>query len=93
MPNDYSTPAPDQMDARLTPVSNRTSPPNIQTTSPSTAIGDTAPTPTTSINILRKLYGPRFAPGFDDNDTLSQLLAKSGTGTLEDYLAQNGQDK
>ncbi len=91
MPNDYSTPAPDQMDARLAPVANIASPPIVQTTSPSTAVVDPEPAPTTSINILRKLHGPRFAPGFDDNDKLVDLLTKSGASTLAEYLQKNPQ--
>lgn len=89
MPNNYATPAPDIMDARLSPVSNASSPATFQTTSPSTTPADPEPAPTTSINILRKLHGPRFAPGFDDNDKLADLLSKSGTATLEQYLQQN----
>lgn len=91
MPNDYATPAPDVMDARLSPVSNIASPATIQTTSPSTSVVDLKPAPTTSINYLRKLHGPRFAPGFDDNDRLSDLLAKSGASDLPAYLAKNPQ--
>lgn len=91
MPNDYSTPAPDNMDSRLSPVSNASSPATIQTSTPSTSVVDTAPAPTTSVNVLRKLYGPLFAQGFDDNDRLSDVLAKSGASTLEQYLQQNPQ--
>lgn len=91
MPNDYATPAPDAMDARLSPVSNASSPATFQTTSPSTTVADPEPAPTTSINVLRKLFGPRFAPGFDDNDKLADLLAKSGASTLEQYVEQNPQ--
>ena len=93
MPSDYATPAPDNMDARLSPVSNASSPATIQTTSPSTAVADPEPAPTTSINILRKLHGPRFAPGFDDNDTLTDLLARSKMSTLEQYLAHTPDGK
>ncbi len=91
MPIDSATPAPDAADARLSPVSNLTSPATIQTTSPNTSVIDPEPAPTTSINYLRKLHGPRFAPGFDDNDRLSDLLAQSGASTLLEYLRQNPQ--
>lgn len=91
MPNDYATPAPDAMDARLSPVSNATSPATFQTTSPKTSVVDPEPAPTTSMNYLRKLYGPRFAPGFDDNDKLSDLLAKSGAANLAEYIEKNPQ--
>lgn len=89
MPNDYATPAPDAADARLSPISNLSSPATIQTTSPNTSVIDPEPALTTSINYLRKLHGPRFAPGFDDNDQLSGLLAKSGAANLAEYLQKN----
>ena len=56
---------------------------------PATSVVDPEPAPTTSINYLRKLYGPGFAPDFDDNDRLSDLLAKSGAANLAEYLQKN----
>jgi hypothetical protein len=48
----------------------------------------------TSITILelRRLYGPHFAPGYGDNDTLGHLLALAGLNTLEQYLERHYAD-
>jgi hypothetical protein len=41
------------------------------------------------IGELRKQYGPHFAKGYGDNDTLGEVLGRAGVSTIEDYLAQN----
>jgi hypothetical protein len=43
----------------------------------------------TSILDLRRLYGPHFAPGYGDNDTLGHLLANAGLNTLDQYLERH----
>lgn len=43
----------------------------------------------TTILELRRLYGPHFAPGYGDNDTLGHLLANAGLNTLEEYLKRH----
>jgi hypothetical protein len=45
----------------------------------------------TSITILqlRRLYGPHFAPGYGDNETLGHLLALAGLNTLDQYLERH----
>ena len=43
----------------------------------------------TTILELRRLYGPHFAPGYGDNDTLGHLLANSGLNTLDEYLERH----
>jgi hypothetical protein len=45
----------------------------------------------TTILDLRRLYGPHFAPGYGDNDTLGHLLANSGLNTLDEYLERHHQ--
>jgi hypothetical protein len=47
------------------------------------------PNPSTTIGELRKQYGPHFAKGYGDNDTLGEVLGRAGVGTVEEYLAQN----
>ena len=43
----------------------------------------------TTILELRRLYGPRFAPGYGDNETLGHLLARAGLNTLDEYLERH----
>jgi hypothetical protein len=43
----------------------------------------------TTILELRRLYGPHFAPGYGDDETLGQLLARSGLNTLDQYLERH----
>jgi hypothetical protein len=43
----------------------------------------------TSILELRRLYGPHFAPGYGDNETLGHLLARAGLNTLDEYLERH----
>lgn len=43
----------------------------------------------TTILEFRRLYGPHFAPGYGDNETLGHLLAKAGLNTLDEYLERN----
>jgi hypothetical protein len=43
----------------------------------------------TTILELRRLYGPHFAPGYGDNETLGHLLARSGLNTLDQYLERH----
>ncbi len=43
----------------------------------------------TSILELRRLYGPHFAPGYGDNETLGHLLARAGVNTLDEYLERH----
>jgi len=38
---------------------------------------------------LRRLYGPHFAPGYGDNETLGHLLANAGLNTLDEYLERH----
>ena len=44
---------------------------------------------TTTILELRRLYGPHFAPGYGDNETLGHLLARSGLNILDQYLERH----
>jgi hypothetical protein len=43
----------------------------------------------TTILQLRRLYGPHFAPGYGDKETLGHLLARSGLNTLDEYLERH----
>jgi hypothetical protein len=43
----------------------------------------------TTILDLRRLYGPHFAPGYGDNETLGHLLARAGLNTLDEYLERH----
>lgn len=43
-------------------------------------------TPQTTIAELRKQYGPHFAAGYEDQDSLGRLLAMAGANSLEEYL-------
>lgn len=43
----------------------------------------------TTILELRRLYGPHFAPGYSDDDTLGHLLANSGLNLLDEYLERH----
>lgn len=47
------------------------------------------PGPSTTIGELRKQYGPHFAKGYGDNDTLGEVLGRAGVATIDEYLAQN----
>jgi hypothetical protein len=47
------------------------------------------PSPSTTIGELRKQYGPHFAKGYGDNDTLGEVLGLAGVATIDEYLAQN----
>jgi hypothetical protein len=47
------------------------------------------PTSSTTILDLRRLYGPHFAAGYGDNETLGHLLARSGLNTLDQYLERH----
>ena len=47
------------------------------------------PSPTTTVGELRKQYGPHFAAGYGDQDTLGVLLGRAGVSTIEEYLAQS----
>ncbi len=73
----------------LAPISTERSPANIQSTSPSTTAVDPNPGPNTSISVLRKQYGPHFAKGYGDSDTLGQVLARAGVASLAEYLEQS----
>lgn len=42
--------------------------------------------PTTKISTLRETYGEKFAPGYDDDDTLGDLLKKEGVESLSKYI-------
>ena len=41
---------------------------------------------TTTVGELRKQYGPTFAAGYGDTDTIAQVLGRAGVSTLEEYL-------
>jgi hypothetical protein len=43
----------------------------------------------TTILELRRLYGPHFAPGYGDDETLGHLLARAGLNTLDQYLERH----
>jgi hypothetical protein len=43
----------------------------------------------TTILDLRRLYGPHFASGYGDNETLGHLLANAGLNTLDEYLKRH----
>jgi hypothetical protein len=47
------------------------------------------PTPSTTIGELRQQYGPHFAKGYGDNDTLGEVLGRAGVSTLDEYIAQS----
>ncbi len=47
------------------------------------------PSPSTTIGELRKQYGPHFAKGYGDNDTLGEVLGRAGVATIDEYLARN----
>lgn len=47
------------------------------------------PSPSTTIGELRKQYGPHFAKGYGDNDTLGQVLGRAGVSTIDEYIAQS----
>lgn len=57
--------------------------PSMQPTSPA------QPSPSTTIGELRKQYGPHFAKGYGDNDTLGEVLGRAGVATIEEYIAQS----
>lgn len=88
--NNPALPYPNSSTSPTAPISVERSAATIQTTSPSTSVVDRSPGPNTSVNVLRKLYGPDFAKEHGDNDTLTQVLGDAGAASLDDYLAQNG---
>ena len=47
------------------------------------------PSPSTTVGELRKQYGPHFAKGYGDQDTLGEVLGRAGVNTVEEYLAQS----
>lgn len=44
----------------------------------------------TQVGTLRQTYGPGFAPGFADRDTLGDVLGRSGDDSLSAYLRRGG---
>ena len=42
--------------------------------------------PTTKITTLRETYGPHFAPGYSDSETLGDLIRKENVASLSAYL-------
>ena len=50
---------------------------------------NTPPSPSTTVGELRKQYGPHFAAGYGDQDTLGELLGRAGVANVEEYLAQS----
>ena len=46
-------------------------------------------TPDTTIKELRLLFGPHFAPGYEDQDRLGHLLGLGGYASLDEYLARH----
>ncbi len=52
---------------------------------------DAEPSPNTSIGELRKQYGPHFAEGYGDQDTLGEVLGRAGVATVQEFLAQGKQ--
>ena len=42
-----------------------------------------------TIGELRQQYGPHFAPGYGDEETLGHLLGRSGLNTLGEYLKRH----
>ncbi len=57
--------------------------------SSSSTTPNTQPSPHTTVGELRKQYGPHFAAGYGDQDTLGELLGRAGVPTIEDFLAQS----
>ena len=51
------------------------------------------PSASTTIGELRKQYGPHFAKGYGDNDTLGVVLGRAGVATIDEYLAQSGNQR
>ena len=49
------------------------------------------PSPKTTVGELRKQYGPHFAAGYGEQDTLGTLLGRAGVATLDEYIAQSKQ--
>jgi hypothetical protein len=47
------------------------------------------PSPSTTIGELRKQYGPHFAKGYGDSDTLGEVLGRAGVSTIDEYIAQS----
>jgi hypothetical protein len=47
------------------------------------------PSPKTTIGELRKTYGPHFAKGYGNTDTLGPLLSNAGVATLDEYLKRH----
>jgi hypothetical protein len=46
--------------------------------------------PNTRIRHLREQFGPSFAPGWDGERTLGDLLKESNVSSLSQYLKQHG---
>ena len=40
----------------------------------------------TTIEELRRLFGPHFAPGYGDQDLMGELLGRGGYANLDEYL-------
>ena len=57
--------------------------------STSATLQNDQPSPQTTVGELRKQYGPHFAAGYGDQDTLGELLGRAGVSTLDDYLKQS----
>ncbi|MGI4827979.1 MAG: hypothetical protein ACRYFU_07295 [Janthinobacterium lividum] len=47
------------------------------------------PSNSTTVGELRQQYGPHFAAGYGDQDTLGTLLGRAGVPTIEEYIAQS----
>lgn len=47
------------------------------------------PSPSTTVGELRKQYGPHFAAGYGDQDTLGELLGRAGVATIQEYIEQS----
>jgi hypothetical protein len=43
----------------------------------------------TPIKELRLVFGPNFAPGYEDQDLVGELLANGGYSSLDEYLARH----
>jgi hypothetical protein len=59
------------------------------TMSTSTTLPNEQPSPKTTVGELRQKYGPHFAAGYGDQDTLGEILGRAGVATLDEYLAQS----
>ena len=43
---------------------------------------------TTTIGDVRKYYGPTFAQGHADTETVGRLLTQAGAASFEDYISR-----